>query len=348
MRWGGSRVTRIEYRRVDFPTFAVLEPLTCFGDGGQLTESLFTSLRVSGQLPFRSLPDLGNDMVRIFITVEDADGATHSEALATMFPTSPKRTKTLRGDVGSVDLYSTLYLLQARKTREPLTLPAGTVAVSYASSLAVTCGLPVVADASAAALNVAKSYDALTSYLEIVNDLLEFAGFAGATVDGMGNVVMRKYVNPSKLAPTYEWTDGAECVYQEGVEYEYDTWGAPNAYTCISSPADGAPLVATATNDDPGSAISTVTRGYVVDAGETVSDIEDAAALAALAERRLADATSNVESITIRHLWAPFDLGAVLRITQGVESWQMASCSRETELRPAGACTTRLRRFLNA
>ena len=192
-----------------------------------------------------------------------------------------------------------------------------------------------------------RTYEGLTTYLTIINDLCEFAGFESANVDGMGNVLLRTYVLPSKRSPIFSLQDGEGCEYRGGVGYQLETWGVPNAYTCISSPADGTPMSATVTNDDPDSITSTVSRGYVVDGGEIVSDIEDSDALLALAERRLADATSKVESIELEHLWMPYRVGDVLRITLGLESWTMATVSRTTNLVAGTICETRLRRFVN-
>ena len=353
MKWGNSRTDVHTYFRVRLSDFAELEQLDCFGDGGTIDESQFTALRVSGSLPVTNFPSIGNDMVRIYVTVTDEDGQQYTAPLATLIPTYPEQEITSGGDSGTLTLYSTLYLASVRKTTGVFTIPAGEVAITWAAALLATCGIPVIADASAATLNVAKTYDPLTDYLSIVNDLCAFAGFAACTVDGYGNAILHEYRNPAEKSPAVTMQDGVDgygdgCGFAPTVKHELDTFAIPNRYTVVSSSAEDAPMTATAVNADPSSAVSTVSRGYIVDGGETVSDIADATALQSLAERRLADATSAVESITITHLWQPFDIGDVVRIIydSANESWTFAACNRTIHLMRGTQCDTRLRRFI--
>ena len=352
MRWGASREDVHSYYRVDFPTFTELEKMDCFSEGGTLDESQFTALRVSASLPVRDYPDIGNDLVRVYLDVEDEDGNTYHTPLATIVPTMPSQDVTSGGVVGTLTGYSTLYYASVRKTRDALTIPAGTVAISYAASLLTSCSIPVLADLSTATLNVAKTYDPLTSYLEIVNDLASFAGFAGVTVDGMGNALLRKYVDPSRRSPAYIMQSAAGSpadgvVFGPLVTHELDTFAAPNAYTCVSSPADGSPLTSTAVLD-ASHPLSYANRGYWVDDGETVSDIADQDALDTLAARRLADAVSAVESITIEHLWVPYSIGDVVVVDypEASSSWTFTAVTRSCTLAPGTKCSTRLRRFV--
>jgi len=352
VKWGASRQDVHTYYRVDHPSFAELERLECFGEGGTLDESQFTALRLSASLPVRDYPDIGNDLVRVYLEVEDEDGETYRQALATVVPTMPSQDVTSGGVTGTLTGYSTLYYASVRCTREALTIPAGTVAISYATSLLLECSIPVLADASSATLNTAKTYDPLTSYLDIVNDLAAFAGFAGVTVDGMGNALLRRYVDPSKRSPAYVMQSAASSpadgvVFGPLVTHELDTFAAPNAYTVISSPADGAPLSSTATLPDA-HPLSYASRGYWVDDGETVSDIADQQALDTLAARRLSDKVSAVESIEIEHLWVPYNIGDVVEVDypEAGESWIMTAATRTTTLGVGSKCQTRLRRFV--
>lgn len=352
MKWGASRTDAHSYYRVDYPTYVELERLDCFGDGGTLDESQFTALRLSASLPVRDYPELGNDLVRIYLDVEDEDGATYHTPLATIVPTMPTQDVSSGGVTGTLTGYSTLYYASVRKTREALTIPAGTVAVSYATALLASCSIPVLADASSATLNVAKTYDPLTSYLDIVNDLATFAGFAAVTVDGMGNALLRRYVDPSRRSPAYVMESAASSpadgvVFAPLVTHELDTFAAPNAYTVVSSPADAAPLTATAIL--PAShPLSYDSRGYWVDDGETVSDIADQDALDTLAQRRLADKVSAVESIELSHLWVPYAIGDVVAVSypEASASWTFTAATRTTTLGPGTKCDARLRRFV--
>lgn len=362
MRWGASRSDTLEYYRVSWPDFGEMERLFCFEDGGKLDFSLGTTLKVSGQLPYIDMPDLGNSLIRIYAKTVDEDGEKHSEPLATMIPTSPNKDLSLKGTSGDVDLYSVLYLLQARKTRDVLTVPKGQNIIGYVTYLIVSVGLPyLVTKESAATLNNDRTYDALTSYLEIINDLLDVAGYSSANVDGNGQVLVSPYVSPSKLAPAMTLKSGQYAVFSPVVSYELDMFEVPNAYTCVYSAAESErPLSETVENHNPDSALSIESRGYVVDDGEIISELggieEDdpdfetkaRAILHDTAERRLMDASSKVESITITHLWVPFKIGENVTIEySGVGTWTMNAYSKSIELGVGLKCATRLRRFID-
>ena len=362
MRWGASRTDSLEYYKVSWPDFGEMERLECFEDGGKLDLSLGTTLKVSGQLPYIDLPDLGNSLVRIYATMTDEDGEVYRTPLATMLPTSPNKDLSLKGTSGDVDLYSVLYLLQARKTRDVLTVPKGQNIIGYVTYLITSVGLPfLVNKESAATLNNDRTYDALTSYLEIINDLLDVAGFSSANVDGMGNVLISQYVSPSRLASSMTLRSGQYAVFAPTISYELDMFEVPNAYTCVYSSAESErPLSETVENRNPASSLSIPARGYIVDDGETISELggieEDdpdfetkaRALLHDTAERRLMDASSKVESITITHLWVPFELGDNVTIEySGVGAWTMNAYSKSIELGVGLKCATRLRRFID-
>jgi hypothetical protein len=293
-------------------------------------------------------PEIGNDLIRVYVKITDESGEVYRAPLATLIPTYPAQDVTIYGDTGTLTLYSTLYLASVRMTVAPYVIPAGTVAINHAAYLLTQCGIPVTADASAAALAVDKVYDPLTPYLDIVNDLCAFAGFSAASVDGYGNAVLRQYVNPNTQSPAVTMTSGAGCVFSPTVSHELDTFAVPNRYTVVSSSAEEAPLSVTAINDDPTSAVSYTARGYYVDAGETVSDIADVSALEALALRRLADATSAVESVEIEHVYQPFELGDVVTVdyVEAGKRWTFTACNRSMTLGRGTMCKTRLRRFV--
>ena len=349
MRWDASRKTWTEFYRVDFPGFGEHERLYCFDDTGRIDESIFSRLRVSGSLGHHDMPDLGNSLIRIRLFIEDEDGEVYSKDVATMLPTTPAKTINQSGESGSVELYSMLYILDAKKTRSFLTIPAGTVAVRYAKAMIESIGLNVIADDSIATLSVDKTYDALTSYLDIINDLMDFAGYSAADVDGRGNVLLRKYTDPSKRSPVMTLRSGDGCVFAPDIAYEFDTFGVPNAYTVVLSSAEGVSTSYTVENHNLDSALSIESRGYVVDDGDTVSDIADDEALFSLAARRLMDASSKVESIEVDHLWMDFDNGdtVIIDYPEAGGRWEMSACSRSIALKH-GKCKTRFRRFLNA
>ncbi|MEG0462126.1 hypothetical protein, partial [Gordonibacter sp.] len=181
-----------------------------------------------------------------------------------------------------------------------------------------------------------------------VNWLLDFAGFAQATCDGYGSVILRPYANPVYCLPTVTLHDDNACIFRSGVVRERDLFDIPNVVAVTRTNASGDPLVATAINDDPASAFSTVSRKRRIVSKETVSDVEDQQALQAKADALLAAKTSVAEGFEIAHSYLPLDMGDVCDFIYrraGIQHSDLVAVRQSMKLSPGMECTTRFRRF---
>lgn len=352
MDWFSSgRVDEFRYMRVDRRTWREVGEVGGI-TGGSLDRNDLAPVKASGSLAYFAAPDIGNDLLRVYSdSYLPSTGETASVAHGTYLVSTPS--STYRGCIeeGTADLYGVLQVLAEDAFDGPLCVPAGTVAVSMAASIASGVGLPVVASPSAATLNKAAVFDDEgASKLDAVNWLLGFAGFASAGCDGYGNVLMRPYADPSHRSPTVEMRDDrGRCVFAADVVREYDAFNVPNVVTVVCSGSDGAVLAATAVNDDPMSAYSTVSRGRRIVHRETVSDVDGQDALQARADALLSAKTSAVESYGVSHVYTPMEMGEVCDFAYskaGIYRNDIAAVSQTMLLRPGMPCTTRFRRFV--
>src|SRR5690606_30012693 len=118
-------------------------------------------------------------------------------------------------------------------------------------------------------------WEAGTSKLRIVNDLLAAIDYNSLWVDGQGNFRATPYVRPAARSITYsilndesgaalvrELADGQESIYLDEWSRDRDVYGVPNKVVAVATgTGDEEPLVGVATNEDPASPFSEPSRG---------------------------------------------------------------------------------------
>ncbi|GAA6490049.1 hypothetical protein [Gordonibacter urolithinfaciens] len=350
MNWFSSgRVDSFRFVRVRWGTWTETEELEGI-TGGTLERNDSTAIKASGSLDYLMEPALGSDLVRIYSdSYYPPTGERVSIAQGTYLASTPSSTYRGAIEEGTADLYGVLHVLAEAAFAEPLVVPAGTQAVEKAAEIVREAGLPVVASESSATLGSPAVFDDKdTSKLDVVNWLLDFAGFASAGCDGYGTVLMQPYQDPSRRLPVLTLEDDGACIFRSGVVREYDTFDVPNVVVVVCSNAQAGSMTAKAVNDDPQSAFSTVVRGREIVRKETVSDIASQEALQAKAEALLAAKTSMVEGFEIAHAFVPLEMGDVCSFTYrkaGVHRDDLVAVRQSLKLKPGMECTTRFRRF---
>ena len=344
--WHIPREGVYRFRRVSYATRQEIEELSSIEPGGTITRNTNTDLKESGKLTAVGPLSIGDDLIRIYYVVEDDDGGEEAMAIATMHASVESSTYTSATETCTVTLYSALLTLQGAELTASLTIPSGTVAVSQAAALITGLGLPVIASPSAKALTADRSYDAGSTYLKVVNDLLDFAGYWSALVDGWGRVVLAPYEAPADRSSVWDFKDGENCIYLPDVSTTTDAFSVPNVCILTSS-TSGAGLIGTYTNADPASPYSTVSRGRSIAMTDTVSDAVDQADLVTRAKIKLATATSATEITTIKHAYAPVSIGDVVGFAWGRHSLACDGSvqSQDISLVPSATTTTVLKRI---
>lgn len=352
MDWRSSngRIDSFRFMRVNRDSWLEVERLDGIA-GGVLERNALTDIKASGSLDYVAEPVLGRDLLRVWSdSVDVATGERASIAHGTYLVSTPS--SSYRGSIeeGSVDLYGVLQILMEDSFEEPLALPSGTLAVAKAVEMVRDVGLPVVAAPSSAALNADAVFDEDASKLDVVNWLLDFAGFESADCDGFGNVLMRPYRVLANRVPALSLKDDDSCVYRSGVVRECDGFGVPNVVvvSCSNASGDHELVPAIAVNDDPSSAFSTVSRGRRIVHKESVKDVFSQDVLQSKAEALLAEKTSVSESFEINHAYVPMEMGdacSFVYAAAGIRRDDLVAVRQSMTLRPGMECVTSFRCF---
>lgn len=344
----------IAYWRVDPLTLENVGLVAEAMDGGRLRFDNLTALKANADVPFIGKWDIGQGYLRIITTTYAMDGRTESVEQGTFLTSVPRYQIEHGRESGTATMVSLLQLLDEQPVTGVLTVPAGTNAVDYAADLCRRRGLRVIADPSDHTLNVPAVFgdvadvegNAEQTMLGVVNRLMTFAGFASATVNGHGDVELRRYVNPTNQAPTVVFADDVDqIVHTDPIQVEYDASSVPNRILATCSNADGY-MEAEAINSDPSSGYSTVTRGRVITQVERVSDIASLQALQALADRRLVEVSTAIERTTFSHRFIPYRMGDAVLVRLGGFQRHIGTVSLDVTLDYTLDSTTTGRRFV--
>lgn len=207
----------------------------------------------------------------------------------------------------AVKLLDKSTILDQDTVAETYALAAGTVATTAVSTLIASSGISNYAvTPSAATLAGAMVWDAGTSKLRIINDILSSINYFALYANLDGQMVGAPYILPAKRPVSYEFIDGPNSIYQPDFVRDADIWSIPNRVTAVGV-GDGttAALTSTIDNTDPLSPYSIANRGRVIGRTETGIEAADQAALNAYARRRLVELTSPTAGVEISHAPVP-------------------------------------------
>lgn len=180
--------------------------------------------------------------------------------------------------------------------------------------------------------------------LEIVNDLLDCAGYLAADTDVHGNVVLRKSApTPSYASIVFE--PGSASIVEDDPEVEREWEDVCNVVIVTCENADDVVLRGIAVNDSVTDPMSTLYRGEIVRV-ETMQDADTQQVVNDKAAEYLAEERSKLEAVTISHAYRPLNLFDPIRIrigdVDGIYSVQSLDISLD-----AGLMTkTRGRRYI--
>jgi Concanavalin A-like lectin/glucanases superfamily len=152
-----------------------------------------------------------------------------------------------------------------------------------------------------------KEWPTGTTYLRIINDLLDMAAYRGIRFDQNGHAVVEPYVLPKDRASefTYEANE-TSAIIEETVRSSEQTAGVPNVVILSRANPDTDTLTSIQTNSKVSSPTSTVRRGFSTVLFETVADAADQTALDSMAKRRLTEASSTLQAVEFYSLPAPW------------------------------------------
>lgn len=163
-----------------------------------------------------------------------------------------------------VEAYDPLQALGDDLVSARYVVAAGANVVAAAKTV-ITGVVPVIkATGSTETLVAAKEWPPGTSKRTIANELLSIAEYESVSFNGMGEAILKPYVDPSVRAPMWTYAYGDESLVIPNVDQELDLFSVPNKVVGVVSEPDQPMLVASATNANPASPTSTVRRGRTI------------------------------------------------------------------------------------
>lgn len=206
----------------------------------------------------------------------------------------------------AVKLLDTTGLLDVDLITASYSVAAGTVITTEViNQLAASQITKYSVTPSTQTLTDAIVWDAGTSRLKIINDLLSIINYFALYANLDGQVIAEPYILPAKRPIVWEFLDDEKSIYEPGISVDHDTWSIPNRFTA-STPGSGttAALTSFYENNDPASPYSIPNRG-VRGKSETSVEAADQATLDAYTRRRLVELTTPTQGVTARHAIVP-------------------------------------------
>lgn len=288
--------------------------------GGSITRNNDVRIMETAEAELVGSLNVGPDFIRVYMDASWPSGETESVVLGTFLPVIPSRDVKHGYSRAKVKMYGRLQELLDDKFSSPITLAKGTNAVEAAVSVCEQQGLEVIADPSDYTISDVRMYglgaqqnnsSVGDTKLDMVNNLLDLAGFRAAKTDPMGRILMKRYADPMSIAPSWSFDEGPMAKFESDMTDERDITSAAN-HVVVRYESEGEIIVGEAYDTDPASDLSTVSRGRVITRtyeytslpeGETASDRQAYANQRAQTLLRTAQAT--IRRITLTHPYAP-------------------------------------------
>lgn len=251
---------------------------------GELLES--GSLKLSG--------DFEPDYYRIVMTAVQGDEVQRVDVATLLFMESGGDIDYGR-TVHDVDGFSVLYPASKTVMVDGEYAPAGVDGAQYAADLlSATINAPVEVEGSFT-LNEYIVHEIGSTVLEAVWAVLNAGNFV-MQIDGRGEV----HIVPKPTAPSLIIDNSNTRLLSNGVSFTADTSEIPNRYIVVEDN-----LITMATNSDPNSSVSTVSRGYNVDEVDTSPTPINGETLSAYADRKLHEMSIQKDERTYTREYAP-------------------------------------------
>jgi hypothetical protein len=235
------------------------------------------------------------------------------------------------GRVWNLELLDRATVPSQDKVDQSYAVAAGTPILKQVRNLLATTGEHLAIDeTSTLATSTGMVWEAGTSKLSIINDLLDVAGYNSLWVDGFGNFQATPRILPANRSVMYEalgvpreLRDGQQAIYKPQWTRDRDSFEVPNKVIAVqSAPGEGAAaIIGTWTNQDSNSPYSYQARGrwipYVLDSVECPAGTaaEILAFLQKRAQTTLVQMSAVQAQVKAEHLPIPVRVSDVIRFS---------------------------------
>lgn len=151
-------------------------------------------------------------------------------------------------------------------------------------------------------LTASLTWDAGTSKLTVINDLLQAAGYWSLWCDGSGLFRVEPYTNPADRPVAYTFEHGEASIHFPDWSRAQDHTSVPNRFIAVGQgDEDEPPLVGVATNEDPESPYSYQSRGRWITATEEGVEGDTQGVFDQYSARKLREAMAPVARLEVAH-----------------------------------------------
>ncbi|ADZ82487.1 hypothetical protein [Cellulosilyticum lentocellum] len=316
--------------------------VNCIEDGGTVSynslDSLKTNARLKVSLDTSEIFDIKR--IRICSVLNGNELPCGTFLVAT--PSSQ-----FKSAVQSIDVtcYSTLWPVKVDKCDTRYYVPLGTNAVNEVKRILGRFGYQVIIPDSAKTTSVNQEWEIGTSYLEIVNSLLDSIGYTSLYVDVYGNYVAKPYILPSlREAEIIYDSDDINNIIEPSAESELDLFNVPNKFIrYVNSPEVDLAAVYINSRGITG----TEATGIVNVDSQEVNDASDYDTLYELCKKAAEEATSIYHKVTIYTAINPIHLFLnCIQLNHYQLRGKFIETSWDIELKTGGTMTHNLREVI--
>lgn len=287
------------------------------GDGGQISCDMTAAIKrsISCNLYLPEEANMLTDEVRVSIV---KDGVENHLGIFTI-TTLPKNVSKEGVISYNCEGYDRTYYVQRKRleSRSDAYIASGTLYTEAIEQLLVDCGIKdILIDPSELAISIDREdWDVGTSYLDIVNTLLNEINYNSLWFDEEGNARSEAYTSIAEKDVDFEYLSGRNSIILREHTLEDDYFSAYNVFTVgVSNPADE-PVYATAVNSSIQSKISTVYRGRIMSPVEMLDSVSDLETLQQYANNLvLKSRISNETAVIKTEIEAGHDIGNIIAI----------------------------------
>lgn len=203
-------------------------------------------------------------------------------------------------DLMCIEAYDRTLILQQTKLETRYHIDAGAKYTDTIQALLMADGIGrVICDPSDAVLATDREdWEVGTDHLTIINTLLAEINYTDIWFDLNGIARLHRYAAPDvgNIKRTYKADELS--IIKADTESELDIYDAPNVFIAIVSNADyDEPMTATAVNDSPASALSTIRRGRRIVSVERLNNIASQDELQAYVDNKRTESMLATETV---------------------------------------------------
>lgn len=266
---GGMVNTKFRYELLD-NTKASKGFLDCVQVGGSVRSSYLSEIKTTCSF---SIAEVGNfsqinfltDRVKIYCDILNYTTNEYmSYPLGVYLMSAGTRTASEGVISREVFGYDQTQILKDAKHLERFTVAVGTNIIDTVRTLLNTYGITHNIADSTEVMVAERSYDPGTEIIATINDLFSMITYRSLYFDFNGTAVSSNYIASVNRSIETEYITDDTSLIAPGTELNQDLFNVPNQVLVVVSQPDRPVITATATNDNPESPTSTVSRGSTI------------------------------------------------------------------------------------